>query len=56
VAIAFSRALYGRLGDGLTLSNAVALAAQGCGAENPPTVSAGAGVERDIVFSPGIDR
>lgn len=36
VAIAFSRALYGGLGDGLTLTQSVALATQSCGSDEKP--------------------
>lgn len=36
VAIAFSRVLYGSLGDGLTLSQSVTLATQSCGSDEKP--------------------
>jgi hypothetical protein len=39
-AIAFSRALYGALGDGRSVSDAVALAAQACGPGFAPSLSA----------------
>jgi hypothetical protein len=38
-AIAFSRALYGALGDGRTVSDAVELAAQACGPEFTPCLA-----------------
>ncbi len=45
VAIAFSRALYGGLGDGLNLSQAVVLAEQGCGANESPLLYSVAGMD-----------
>lgn len=50
-AIAFNRTLYGRLGDGLSLSQSVTLAAQGCGAEESPVLYTDEGVERDVIYA-----
>jgi hypothetical protein len=45
VAIAFSRALYGSLGDGLNLSKAVVLAEHSCGAAEGPVLYSVAGID-----------
>lgn len=51
VAIAFSRALYGGLGNGVGLSHAITLAAQACGASDTPVLYTAEGVVRDVVYS-----
>ncbi len=48
VAVAFSRALYGRLGDGLTLLQSVNLAAQSCGSEDEPVLHTDASVDPKV--------
>lgn len=50
VAIAFSRAFYGGLGNGLGLSHAITLAAQACGASDTPVLNTADGVARDVVY------
>jgi len=45
VAIAFTRTLYGSLGDGLHLSQAVALGEQSCGASESPLLYSAQGVD-----------
>jgi hypothetical protein len=47
-AIAFSRALYGRLGDGLSLSRSIALAAQSYGSEESPELYTDEGIDPDV--------
>jgi hypothetical protein len=48
-AIAFSRAFYGCITDGLSLSNAMTLASQSCGADPHPSFYVGATIT-DVVF------
>lgn len=47
-AIAFSRALYGRLGDGLPLSQSIMLATQSCSSEEPPESYTDEGVDPGV--------
>lgn len=51
VAIAFSRALYGRLGDGLGLSQAITLACQSCGSPDSPILFTAEGVATDLTYT-----
>lgn len=50
VAIAFSRGLYGSLGDGLSLSRSVVLAEKGSGASESPQLYSVPGVEPAVFF------
>jgi hypothetical protein len=52
VAIAFSRALYGRLGDGLPLARSVVLAEQSCGCEKSPVLCTSDGIDQEMIFVP----
>lgn len=47
-AIAFSRALYRCLGDGLTISQSVTLAIESCNAGEPPILHVGSGVDTNV--------
>ena len=50
VAIAFSRGLYGSLGDGLSLSRSVVLAKESSGTSESPQLYSAAGVEPTVFF------
>ena len=50
IAIAFSRALYGRLGDGLSLESSLALASQSCGGKDSPVLHTSENVDRKMIF------
>jgi hypothetical protein len=49
-AISFSGALYGCLGDGLTLSKSVALATQALASNNTPTLYTDDGIDRHVIY------
>ena len=49
-AISFSQGFYGRLGDGLTLSQSVTLAAQTLASNNAPSLYTDDGIDRDGVY------
>ena len=51
MAIAFSRAMYGRLGDGLGLSQAITLACQACASPDGPILYTAEGVTPDFAFT-----
>ena len=51
IAIAFSRVLYGRLGDGLPLENSLNLASQSYGGKDSPVLHTREGVDRNIIFA-----